>query len=388
VSQTDKNHNIFDKVNVHLAQTAQENDLHDRSRDHSQTKNASVSAIATTVEPQTKTNRPSHTSLEEMINARIEAQLASYFETNQNDWYEYDGTDENMDYDEQSVNDQDNPISNYNNMPVTNYGNQTPGEICSPETEENNCPDFLMAELNNYKGRDRPGPALKTSHLTTLFNDMLSKDLPEEILNEKCSKYNRPDNVEKLTLMKINKPLWRKVSQETKNRDLKAQAFQKTFLKAMVPIMLITDEFVQAQNSGTILDLSDCIKKAIDSLAMMCQVNRDINTWRKANLQPELNPEFRQLCTEKAEEEEPWLFENLKDKLKDLSETEKLTLSLKQGYRAPQYGRNYQTFPRRGRFQNNFRPQSNYGAYRGTRGGALRGNLRKRPYPIQFRDLF
>jgi hypothetical protein len=97
-----------------------------------------------------------------------------------------------------------------------------------------------------------------------------------------------------------------------------------------------------------------------------------------------LNPEFRQLCSDKnKDDDEPWLFENLKDKLKDMSEREKLALSLKPGFRMPQYGRGQQNIYRRGRFQGGFRLQNNYGGQRGNRGGSFRGAYRKRSYPLQ-----
>jgi hypothetical protein len=150
--------------------------------------------------------------------------------------------------------------------------------------------------------------------------------------------------------------------------------------------MRLTDDLIEARDKATVIDLPNAIQKAIDCLAMLCQVNRDVNAWRKSNLQTELNPEFRQICLEKPEDsDEPWLFENLKDKLKDLNETEKLSSSLKQNFWS-RMGRNQPHNPylnaRRGRgmMQMNMIWANPYYKRPYNVSRQQRGTFRKRPY--------
>ena len=203
-------------------------------------------------------------------------------------------------------------------------------DVSSDQAAPDLMDDVLKSEFNHYKGGEQPGPPLKDKNLVTLVTDMLEKDLSADALTQKMNRYNRPENIKGLNIMKINKPLWKKVSPDTKNRDLKVQAFQKILLKSMVPITQILDQLLESKVQNVPIDTGSTLQKTLDAMSLLCQVNRDINKWRKTNLQPDMAAGFKQLCFEQSEDDDGgYLFDNLEQKLKTIKETESLTSALR-----------------------------------------------------------
>ena len=264
-------------------------------------------------------------SLNDIIKERVSEQLNQIMANGS--WGQPECYDDEEEYDEYPSQVENDLLGLDNNAKGKNCG-KNDDESC----DELPIHDLLKTERNNYKGEDSPGPALKSKYLATLINDMLQNDLTENRLNAKTEKYSRPQNIEKLAVTRINKPLWRKLSSEAKQKDIKAQAFQKTMLKGLIPLFQLTDELLDKSNDDSMT------QKALDSMGLLCQAHRDINAWRKTNIEQELAGSYRQLCTED-DVNEPLLFDNLQEKIKCIQETDKLTYKIRGSYnRRPMRG--------------------------------------------------
>lgn len=77
--------------------------------------------------------------------------------------------------------------------------------------------------------------------------------------------------------MKINKPLWKRVSLETCNQDLTMQTFQKTLLRAIIQAVRQLDSILKTQVTCEIVLMAQITESVIHSVSFISQANRDIN---------------------------------------------------------------------------------------------------------------
>ena len=116
------------------------------------------------------------------------------------------------------------------------------------------------------------------------------------------------------------------MSHETKTNDLKLQRLQALLLKSVMLTTNVAEQFC-AKSSGTssVADIAKiAIKFCADSAMVLGQLNSYLLDSRREFILPELNSDFRKIVIEKGEHPELLFGDNLSQKNKDISETNKL----------------------------------------------------------------
>ena len=145
------------------------------------------------------------------------------------------------------------------------------------------------------------------------------KDVSENIL--------APSNIKGLQVNRVNPEIWREMSHETKTNDLKLQRLQALLLKSMMLTTNVAEQLFCTKSSGTssVADIAKIAIKFYADLAMVLgQLNSDLLDSRREFILPELTSDFRKIVIEKGEHPELLFGDNLSQKIKDMSETNKL----------------------------------------------------------------
>ena len=127
--------------------------------------------------------------------------------------------------------------------------------------------------------------------------------LEEAKLKERLSKYNRPDNCEKLTVPKVNPEICNKLKHVTRSADLGLANMQKIFVKVGSAVAKSTDALlaIRADPEKTSAPaLTEKLGKLVthnaDALALLGHVNIELSYRRRDAMKPNLNNEYSSLC--------------------------------------------------------------------------------------------
>ena len=112
-----------------------------------------------------------------------------------------------------------------------------------------------------------------------------------EKLVQKLEKYPRPENLNSLKIKKYNLEIWSEMLQsKNRSKDLKIQKMQGCVLKAVGAISKVTNPLLELKNSKNLntttlnKNLSIMVHDCTDSLALLSQVNTDLEQDRRDHI--------------------------------------------------------------------------------------------------------
>ncbi|ESP01852.1 hypothetical protein LOTGIDRAFT_172317 [Lottia gigantea] len=224
----------------------------------------------------------------------------------------------------------------------------------SPEVVENEktatiiAPMTIRPSINNSTSQSDRSKKLPSS---TITSGMLDVDVDTDLNNDNFnstresqtlqradefsgifSQYSetaRPENCQNLSITKVNKSIWDSLSSDTRSSDIKLQKVQQLIIKGLVPLTLLVQNFMESPQSdtasGEVTNSKDCFRMLTDSMALFAAANSEVNGRRQVLMKPDVNSSYRSLCTVKGENG-PLLFGNdLPQRLRDISETNRVT---------------------------------------------------------------
>ena len=196
----------------------------------------------------------------------------------------------------------------------------------SPDDLKTQYDDLLDDMYDEYEPTQKLGPPVNEK-LCKIFQDLIWGIHKEEEMKDVSVNILAPSNIKGLQVNRVNPEIWREMSHETKTNDLKLQRLQALLLKSMMLTTNVAEQLFCAKSSGT-SSVADIAKIAIkfftDSAMVLGQLNSDLLDSRREFILPELNSDFRKIVIEKGEHPELPFGDNLSQKIKDISETNKL----------------------------------------------------------------
>lgn len=191
--------------------------------------------------------------------------------------------------------------------------------------------DVLSGIANDLKLDHKKGPAVN-QHLAKIVHGLMREKLSDEVLTETQNRYNRPENCECLTTTKVNHLIWDKLKPDTRSTDIKLQRVQSTLVKGVIPMVSIVEKLVAARDKvpKDALDVPGLIKAATDAIALIGAANFELNMRRRDNIKPELNEDYKHLCSSTVPFTESLFGDDseLSKQLKDLAEATKVSKKL------------------------------------------------------------
>ena len=187
--------------------------------------------------------------------------------------------------------------------------------------------DEVLGELSKLYESEGTVSDPISAKLASLVDKMVKTSLSEEKLKEKHEKYNRPENCENLINTRVNPEIWSKIRSNTRSRDLKMQKLETSLLKSMIPIVKMSDKLVELKSNSKCAsesDVSEFLQLSLDSLAYMGHSINEVNTKRRELIKPDLNDQFKQLCSSHTPVTKLLFGDDLLKSVKEISETNKV----------------------------------------------------------------
>ena len=176
--------------------------------------------------------------------------------------------------------------------------------------------------------------------LALLANNLLSKKL--EATDDIFKNYLKPGNVEFVNTPQINKPIWNSLSHSTKGNDVILQSIQKDFLHSTLPIFTVMEKLQEARDNPAGIDVKELVRGLADGLACIGSANVGMVRLRRANIKKELPHNMQLLCSDTVDFSGQYLFGNsLSSDIKEVSELNKITQSLRGSFRGRSRFRGY-----------------------------------------------
>ena len=210
---------------------------------------------------------------------------------------------------------------------------------------------------------DETGPDI-SQELASLVNQFVKEGIVDEKLSEKLKNHPRPKNCDTLSKVSVNKVIWDKLTSNTRSQDVKLQKVQTTIIAAISAVAKAVDKLLVM----TEID-RDIIRSLVDGIGLLATANREVNFRRREHIKPELNFNYKHLCSNTLPVTTELFGDDISKQVKELTEVNQMGKRI--GGRPPfQSNSGFPYNPRRGR--------STYRGYRGGRGNTYENY--RRPY--------
>ena len=137
--------------------------------------------------------------------------------------------------------------------------------------------DLFAERLSAYEKTDSVGPAIKDS-LAKFIDHSISNFMDVKLYKELSDKYLRPGNTTNLVAPRCNIEIWKLLSENNKQRDIKIGKHQDKLVKGLIPLVLAMENC----KDDAVLTL------LTDSFQLLSQANMEINADRKDKLRSDL----------------------------------------------------------------------------------------------------
>jgi hypothetical protein len=197
--------------------------------------------------------------------------------------------------------------------------------------------------------------------LANTINTLFRKRLSDDTLTGKLKCIQRPANCDSLIVPKVNPLIWDKMQPSTRSSDIKMQKLQNVLLKGTVGVVEVINSLLDQKDEQA----HSLAKKLTGSMAFTGHVIYELNMKRRELIKPDLNGQFKQLCSPHVPMTDYLFSDDLSKFVKDISETQRVANRITKN-RA--FSRGTQ----------NYRQNFAFGPYRGRAG--FRGRPRYHPY--------
>ncbi|XP_021363689.1 uncharacterized protein LOC110456941 [Mizuhopecten yessoensis] len=120
--------------------------------------------------------------------------------------------------------------------------------VVDVEVSEDNR-SVLQSLQDFLANAEKTGPAISPP-LADMANNGFRSRVSEDKVKELTMKYNKPANVDKLTVARVNSGVWNTLRKSTKDLDAKLQRYQTLLSKAFCPLLHLMDSCFKASKEG------------------------------------------------------------------------------------------------------------------------------------------
>lgn len=167
----------------------------------------------------------------------------------------------------------------------------------SVEAEIDNDP--ILCQVKDMYQKEEEVSAPLSKALAGTFNNLLASQLKFDKVKPKLEQYSKPKNCTGMVVPRTNPEAWGILHSTTQKRDYKMSLIQSDMLRAMTPMMMVSDIALQVRNGSLKqkdVDFEDIFQKTIDSVSMLTFANQEMSRRRRDNIRPHLDPKFQKLC--------------------------------------------------------------------------------------------
>ena len=173
-----------------------------------------------------------------------------------------------------------------------------PSDDSNSEVEDDD--ECIKGIANDLCALKKSGEPIN-KNLANVINNVVYYPIEYEKLCEKFEKHQTPENLESLRVKKCNYDIWSQVHRRVRSKDIKTQKVQTSVLKAIGVISKATDSLIKLKNGKHVStnNLKDTLgsiaHEFTDSIAMLSQVNTNIEQTRRDNIAFSLDRKYHDL---------------------------------------------------------------------------------------------
>lgn len=221
---------------------------------------------------------------------------------------------------------------------------------------EPNDDELFNSVLQEFGGQDEAVGSKVNDSLAKTVNTLFRKRLSDDAMTEKLKSVQRPVNCDSLVVPRVNPLIWDKLKSDTRSSDIKMQKIEKVLFKGTIGVVEVIDTLLKQKD-----DLAQTLaKKLTGSLAFTSHALYDLNMKRRELIKPDLNVQFKHLCSSHVPITEELFGDDLSKYVKDISDSQRVANKITKGKASNPRG-NYSNAPHRGR------PWRGAQGYRGAR---------------------
>ncbi|XP_062603503.1 uncharacterized protein LOC134265280 [Saccostrea cucullata] len=182
-------------------------------------------------------------------------------------------------------------------------------EIINPNREENSSQDkeeakpesntsILFKLSDKFTSSEKTGPTINlelSKILKSIVRERQTKKDDEKRRTDLLEKKPRPENCEFLSAPRVNPEIWRKISTNTRSKDIDFQKSQSSLLRALGPVTYVLEKLLEKDPKGEDEEISPLIESLMDAVVLVSLANDDMNEFRRSNIKPDLHTDYRPL---------------------------------------------------------------------------------------------
>ena len=172
---------------------------------------------------------------------------------------------------------------------------------------------------------DNVGPEID-AQLAKIVSGFVTTRLPDDKLKEKLTACLAPKNCAGIVSPRVNPEIWEKLSTQTKSRDVTSQRTQNALVGAIAEIAVTANTLVRSSRSGD--PLSGPEMGLVNALALLGNVNLDMNQRRRDDQGGDINNAYKGLCKDGADGSALPYGDNLSTRIDDINRSNKVASSL------------------------------------------------------------
>ena len=251
--------------------------------------------------------------------------------------------------------------------PPNNLKDQPQPEQSLGESKEDT--DTLLDQLvQQVTSTAQCGPKIDSVQITSIIDAVGKSGMNDKARDDLVKATVRPENCPLLSVAKVNSELWELIRADTRARDAKLQHVLHTLLAGIVPVVNLTDAIITSVNTDAYMPSRTVMVKSLtQAITLLMQVKHEIDLKRRDFIRPDLQYEYKALCSQRNEVTDQLFGDDLQKSIKDIGEANRVTSRVQRG-----------GYSFRGRGRAGFSPR---GRSPGFRGRFLSRGPRRGSYP-------
>ena len=137
------------------------------------------------------------------------------------------------------------------------------------------------------------GPAID-GDLASLVDKIMREKANEDKITDLKKQHETPENCTTLSETKVNQGAWNNLDESARSTDLKFPKVQKTLVKGIV--IIVTEVNKLMGNSGP-QNVDDTVGSLKDGVLLLANANQELNYRRRELMRPQINTNYRHLCS-------------------------------------------------------------------------------------------
>ncbi|XP_070537626.1 uncharacterized protein [Ptychodera flava] len=162
------------------------------------------------------------------------------------------------------------------------------------------------------------------SQLAEIINGLFRDGIPEEKFTDLSKKFDRPENFESLTTVRVNQLVWDIIRPETRTMDTKFQVIQTSLVKGSTALVKLVQELAKVNTeSGSQPDIQKLLDLGTDALALFGYTNRLLNLRRRDCMKHDLKQDYSHLFSTTVPFTDQLFGDDVTKRVKDIQEVNK-----------------------------------------------------------------